>query len=183
MTSHSFLDPEGTDPRTVSLFKRSLLAKVGSPNTAWARDAFALACGYLCVDQTEKAKQCLSVIARFQYDGKKHDMWFYTAAARHGLEALGEEVLPPSQIEWQAIGNQRAAPEKGMVMTIQGAIRNCAPPLLDWRYNVSSLAQVAAFAWYYSYCGLEAVGAFHLNELSVDYIERLKPVFWGPGNP
>lgn len=181
MTFHLFLDPEDTDPKAVFLFKRSLLAKVGSPNTAWARDAFALACGYLCVDQMEKAKQCLWVIARFQYDGKKHDMWFYSAAARNKLKELGEAVLPPSPIEWQAIANQRAVPENGMVMTIQGAIRNCAPPLLDWRYNVSSLAQVAAFSWYYCYCGLEVVGAFHLNELSVEYIKRLQPVFWGAG--
>lgn len=165
--------PQICDNKVIARWKARLARTFSPSRAADFRDAFGLACGMCAIGDTTNGYLILDELSSFNFAGD-YDKWLYVFAAK---TATGKHLQNKDTTNPNWIDAQRAVGEVSIAKGIRSALRNCPPPCMGERHDVTALSNVVAQTWYFEGLGYSKLEEIALAELRAGILEQLRPYF------
>lgn len=109
------------------------------------RDAFVYACGRWSQQQDKAALEVFQYLSTLETGGDQ-DKALYSLAAHVAASEIAKEIQCPSENVREILDYFRELPRGNILQMLHVAKRNCPPPSMGWRSDVSAIALVIALA-------------------------------------
>jgi hypothetical protein len=165
--------PHESDSKPIGRIRARLAKGFKATRERDLAEAFMLGCLLLSVGHSRQALSVFSVLSSNEFKSN-FDHCFYIIASRMACTELDHSHLEVHSFDPRWEEAQRKVGEENMAKCILIAIRNCPPPAMGARSDLSSHCVVIGYTWYFQALGYSSLGGYNLASLRAEHIAHVK---------